>query len=66
MKYDCKSIHPEVTASAHSSVFEPNPSQAGFNVSAPDRGSEDDRYPGTFFRIPGVPVPGKTTWTLNK
>lgn len=26
---------------------------------------QDDRYPGTFFRIPGVPVPGKTTWSLN-
>lgn len=24
----------------------------------------DDRYPGTFFRIPGVPVPGKTSWNL--
>lgn len=24
----------------------------------------DDRYPGTFFRIPGVPTPGKTTWSL--
>lgn len=26
----------------------------------------DDRYPGTFFRIPGVPLPGKTTWSLAK
>lgn len=26
----------------------------------------DDRYPGTFFRIPGVPIPGKTTWSLAK
>jgi hypothetical protein len=26
----------------------------------------DDRYPGTFFRIPGVPLPGKTTWSLVK
>lgn len=28
--------------------------------------SEDDRYPGSFFRIPGVPAPGKTTWSLAK
>ncbi|MDT4330193.1 hypothetical protein ACQE3E_02660 [Methylomonas sp. MED-D] len=26
----------------------------------------DDRYPGTFFRVPGVPMPGKTTWSLAK
>jgi len=26
---------------------------------------QDDRYPGSFFRIPGIPVPGKTTWSLN-
>lgn len=25
---------------------------------------QDDRYPGSFFRIPGSPVPG-TTWSLN-
>lgn len=23
---------------------------------------EDDRYPGSFFKVPGVPRPGKTTW----
>jgi hypothetical protein len=28
--------------------------------------SEDDRYPGSFFRVPGVPAPGKTTWSLAK
>ena len=27
---------------------------------------QDDRYPGTFFRVPGVPMPGKTTWSLVK
>ncbi len=26
----------------------------------------DDRYPGSYFRIPGIPQPGKTTWTLIK
>jgi hypothetical protein len=24
----------------------------------------DERFPGSFFRIPGVPVPGKTGWRL--
>ena len=33
--------------------------------SLPDS-SEDDRYPGSFFRIPGIPSPGKTTWSLAK
>ncbi|MGZ4958686.1 MAG: hypothetical protein ACXV7J_05495 [Methylomonas sp.] len=27
---------------------------------------QDDRYPGSFFRIPGIPAPGKTTWSLVK
>ena len=27
---------------------------------------DDDRYPGSFFRVPGVPKPGKTTWSLAK
>jgi hypothetical protein len=26
----------------------------------------DDRYPGTFFRVPGRPVPGKTAWSLTQ
>ncbi|MCL7423200.1 MAG: hypothetical protein M8364_20130 [Methylobacter sp.] len=25
----------------------------------------DDRYPGSFFRIPAPPVPGKTSWSLS-
>ena len=32
----------------------------------PHQDVPDDRYPGTFFRIPGVPTPGKTTWSLVK
>lgn len=28
--------------------------------------TDDDRYPGSFFRIPGVPVPGKTSWSVVK
>ena len=26
---------------------------------------QDDRYPGSFFRIPGPPALGKTGWSLN-
>jgi hypothetical protein len=26
---------------------------------------QDDRYPGSFFRIPGPPTLGKTGWSLN-
>ncbi len=25
---------------------------------------QDDDYPGSFFRVPGTPVPGQTGWTL--
>ncbi|MDD5276272.1 MAG: hypothetical protein PHR16_09340 [Methylovulum sp.] len=28
-------------------------------------GLDDDRFPGSFFRIPGAPVPGKTSWSLR-
>ncbi|MCQ8102470.1 hypothetical protein NP590_00015 [Methylomonas sp. SURF-2] len=28
--------------------------------------AQDDRYPGSFFRVPGIPAPGKTTWSLAK
>lgn len=66
MKYDCSMTPSDATESAHSSVFEPSRAQSGCNASAVDMPSEDDRYPGTFFRIPGIPVPGKTTWTVSK
>ncbi|MGR9074329.1 MAG: hypothetical protein ACU833_14815 [Gammaproteobacteria bacterium] len=26
---------------------------------------EDERYPGSFFKIPGVPQPGKTGWRVS-
>ncbi|CAA9891326.1 conserved hypothetical protein [Candidatus Methylobacter favarea] len=26
---------------------------------------QDDRYPGSFFRIPGMPVPGQTAWSIT-
>ena len=26
---------------------------------------QDDRNPGSFFRIPGPPILGKTGWSLN-
>ncbi|WP_404361324.1 hypothetical protein [Methylotuvimicrobium sp. KM1] len=25
---------------------------------------QDDNYPGSFFRVPGTPVPGQTEWSL--
>lgn len=28
--------------------------------------NEEDRYPGSFFRVPGLPTPGNTTWSLAK
>ena len=31
-------------------------------VEIPD---QDDRYPGSFFRIPGPPTLGKTVWSLS-
>ncbi|MGZ4979398.1 MAG: hypothetical protein ACXV8O_19855 [Methylobacter sp.] len=30
-----------------------------------DMPDQDDRYPGSFFRIPGPPTLGKTGWRLN-
>lgn len=32
---------------------------------AADLPADDDRYPGSFFRIPAPPVPGKTGWSLS-
>ncbi|MDO9106081.1 MAG: hypothetical protein Q7U57_14090 [Methylovulum sp.] len=26
---------------------------------------DDERYPGSFFRIPAPPIPGKTGWSLS-
>lgn len=60
--YNCSSGH----------VLEAAPSLGENNGSEPNRPSThttelgDDRYPGTFFRVPGVPVPGKTAWNLIK
>ena len=34
--------------------------------SLPQYDLPDDRNPGSFFRVPGVPTPGKTTWSLAK
>lgn len=30
-----------------------------------DRPVDDERYPGSFFRIPAPPIPGKTGWSLS-
>ena len=35
-------------------------------ANTPAVAEQDERYPGTFFRVPGVPKPGKTTWSLAK
>jgi hypothetical protein len=35
-------------------------------LNQPNHEVQDERYPGTFFRVPGVPMPGKTTWSLAK
>lgn len=32
----------------------------------PHHDLQDERYPGSFFRVPGIPAPGKTTWSLAK
>jgi hypothetical protein len=26
---------------------------------------QDDRYPGSFFKIPGAPITGNTTWSIS-
>lgn len=33
---------------------------------AQDSCQPDDRFPGSFFRIPGLPTPGKTCWSLSE
>ncbi|WP_446808553.1 hypothetical protein ACH50O_14850 [Methylomonas sp. 2BW1-5-20] len=48
---------PAVPSTAKVDVPQHNPAQNEL---------QDDRYPGTFFRVPGVPMPGKTTWSLAK
>ncbi|NOT10276.1 MAG: hypothetical protein HOP23_00315 [Methylococcaceae bacterium] len=47
------------------SAIEAENSTKALEVTRQDIPDQDDRYPGSFFRIPGVPVPGKTTWSLN-
>jgi len=49
-------------------VNEPNNStdKHSSQIDSENRPMDDDRYPGSFFRIPGVPKPGKTTWSLAK
>jgi hypothetical protein len=46
-------------------ICEPEALEMSSSVLAMDIPDQDDRYPGSFFRIPGVPVPGKTTWSLS-
>lgn len=42
--------------------LQPRDPEANETVEIPD---QDDRYPGSFFRIPGPPTLGKTGWHLN-
>jgi hypothetical protein len=46
-------------------VGEPESLEKSTSTLVMDIPDQDDRYPGSFFRIPGVPVPGKTTWSLS-
>ncbi len=41
----------------------------GLQATAPKSAAQlavepDDRFPGSFFRIPGRPFPGRTTWSV--
>ncbi len=45
---------------------QPSTAQNDLKQVAPSHREQDDRYPGSYFRIPGIPQPGKTTWTLIK
>ena len=44
----------------------PNDEQEIAKQALPHDTHPDERYPGTFFRVPGIPLPGKTTWSLVK
>jgi hypothetical protein len=44
----------------------PNDEKAIAKQALPSDTLPDERYPGTFFRVPGIPLPGKTTWSLVK
>lgn len=55
-----------------SSQFPEKPVTQSLNSQTPtiacnqiDKSLPDDRYPGSFFKIPGLPTPGKTTWSIN-
>ncbi|MFA5982753.1 MAG: hypothetical protein WC782_01955 [Methylococcaceae bacterium] len=30
-----------------------------------EKPEQDDRYPGSFFRIPGSPITNNTTWSIS-
>lgn len=56
--------------SSQSAQQHDQPTPSTLSVKQPDNESIanpicDDRYPGSFFRIPGLPTPGKTTWSIN-
>ncbi len=50
-------LQPKTVSSAETKTHAPSPAPLGAVQG-------DERNPGSFFRIPGLPVPGKTTWRL--
>ena len=47
--------------SCDTEVVETRSAETLLTTNLPD---QDDRYPGSFFRISGKPITGKTTWSL--
>lgn len=43
----------------------PNPLAETKKQSINDIPFEDDRYPGSFFKVPGTPKPGRTAWRIS-
>ncbi|MGR9085836.1 MAG: hypothetical protein ACU841_02040 [Gammaproteobacteria bacterium] len=64
MKVNCKTRDIRAMEPANPEFAGPCYPQSCLDPSSPGMLEDDDRYPGTFFRIPGVPVPGRTGWRL--
>ncbi|MGD0962083.1 MAG: hypothetical protein ABSB19_19915 [Methylomonas sp.] len=58
-------MHNQLSISSSSPVA-PATEKTAAKQLLPEANLPDERYPGTFFRIPGLPIPGKTTWSLVK
>lgn len=44
---------------------EPSVFEAEISSDIKEKPEQDDRYPGTFFRIPGTPITCNTAWKIN-